>query len=130
MSAADWTEDGIYRAAYLSLFDAEDREALLRVGRVLASQAISGDTVDEPMGVAHFRAAIEDARMLAEYLREISEKSEGSVIPTRAGRRLVREARRWYVSAADLVANLEAVYDRATGLAVDDEPGEDPGGEP
>jgi hypothetical protein len=118
---ADWTDHGIYRAAYLSLFDPDERDILRRAGIILAEQAISGDTSDDPVVVSHFRAAIDDARMLAEFLREIAEKAVGTEIPTRAGRRLAREARRWYVSAADLVSNLEAVFHEATGLAVDEE---------
>lgn len=55
--AADWTESGIYRAAYLALFNREDRAVLRRAGRVMAAQAISGDTGDEPAIVANLRAA-------------------------------------------------------------------------
>jgi hypothetical protein len=118
---ADWTDHGIYRAAYLSLFDPDERDILRRAGVILAEQAISGDTSDDPAVVSHFRAAIDDARMLAEFLREIAEKAVGTEIPTKAGRRLAQEARRWRVSAADLVSNLEAVFHEATGLAVDEE---------
>jgi hypothetical protein len=59
--------------------------------------------------------------MLTEFLLEIAEKAVGTEIPTKAGRRLAQEARRWHVSAADLVSNLEAVFHEATGLAVDEE---------
>lgn len=118
---ADWTDHGIYRAAYLSLFDPNERDILRRAGIVLAEKAISGDTSDDPVAVSHFRAAIDDARMLAELLREIAEKAVGTEIPSKAGRRLAQEARSWYVTAADLVSNLEAVFHEATGLAVDEE---------
>lgn len=37
--AAAWTEDGIFRAACLALFDSEVRAALRRSGKVLALQA-------------------------------------------------------------------------------------------
>lgn len=118
---ADWTDHGVYRAAYLYLFPPDERDVLRRAGIILGEQAISGDTADDPAVVSHFRAAIDDARMLAEFLREIAEKGVGTEIPTAAGRRLAQAARLSHANAAVLVSDLETIFHEATGLAVDEE---------
>jgi poly-gamma-glutamate capsule biosynthesis protein CapA/YwtB (metallophosphatase superfamily) len=76
---------------------------------------------DAPVVVSHFRAAIDGARMLAEFLREIAEKAVETVLPTRKAWELAKEAASWHMSASDLVSNLEAVLKEATGLVVDEE---------
>jgi len=98
--AADWTDDGIFRAAYLALFDTEDRAALRRAGKVLAQQVRNGAPTEEPEIAAPLRAALEDARMLATFLREIAESAEGTT-PERT-RQLAGRARSWSYEVADL----------------------------
>jgi hypothetical protein len=97
---ADWTNDGIFRAAYLALFDTEDRAALRRAGKALAVQAYSGDTPEEPEVVGPLRAALEDVRMLATFLREIGESTEATT-PARA-RQLAGMAEGWSREVGDL----------------------------
>lgn len=107
---AHWTDDGIYRAAYLALFDTEDRDALRRAGKVLAQQVTNGAPPEEPGIVGPLRAALEDARMLAAFLREIAESAEGA-IPDDA-RRLAVKAQGWSREVAEIALSIRRVLNR------------------
>jgi hypothetical protein len=103
---ADWSEDGAFRAAFLELFAGEERSVLRRAGAILAGQAISGDTHDEPVVISHLAAAAEEARMLAVYLREIHEKAVDR-LPTERAERLAARAKSWAGEAAALAEAIE-----------------------
>lgn len=107
----DWADDGIYRAAFLELFDRGDRAVLRRAGAILASQAISGDSHEEPVVISHLEAAAEDARMLAVYLREIHGKAVDRLSTERA-ERLAGRALGW----AEEVEVLAAAIEEALGV--------------
>jgi hypothetical protein len=76
----EWTDDEIYRAAYLALFDDEEREVLRRAGVVVAVQAISGKVADRAFTVGDLEVPVEDLLMAARHLRYISEKRIGSFL--------------------------------------------------
>jgi hypothetical protein len=103
-SAVDWTDDGIFRAAYLSLYDCEDREVLRRAGVILACQAISGDTPDDPV-LDPLRAVAEDLQMAGRHLREIAEKRQWSKLPD-PEHDLCRQAEQWAGEVAALRLNI------------------------
>lgn len=67
----DWPEAGSFRGACLADFEPEDRAVLLQAGKILALSAIAGDPESDP--AEHYRAAVQDARALAVYLREVRE---------------------------------------------------------
>ena len=100
----DWTDDGIFRAAFLALFDPADREVFRRAGVILAYQAISGDTPDDPV-LDPLRAVAEDLRMAGRHLQEIADKRNWSKLPDRE-RDLCRQAEQWAVEVAALRLNI------------------------
>ena len=107
---ADWTEDGIFRAAFLALFDNQDRAALRRAGKVLAIQARAGAAPEEPEIAGPLRAALEDARVLATFLRETAESAEGA-IPDDA-RRLAVKAQGWSREVAEIALSIRRALNR------------------
>ncbi|MFP3942231.1 MAG: hypothetical protein ACLF0P_18200 [Thermoanaerobaculia bacterium] len=110
----DWTDHGAFRAAFLERFEPEDRQVLQKAGSILAVQVISGDVHREPVLVSEFRAAIEDARMLRDYLEEIHASVQDE-LPTEAAEHLAREAAHWQRSASDLAHGMAASLQTATG---------------
>ena len=117
----DWTEYGVFRAAFLQRFDPGDRAALIHAGNILATQVLSGDGPREPAVVGEFRAAIHEARMLLDYLREIAETAVVAIIPSEEGRRLAREAEHWWRQASDLRHGMAAAFQDATGEWIEGE---------
>jgi len=102
--AVDWTDDGVFRAAFLSLFNPEDRDVFRRAGVILAYQAISGDTPDDPV-LDPLRAVAEDLRMAGRHLQEIADKRNWSKLPDRE-RDLCRQAETWAGEVAALRLNV------------------------
>ena len=114
MSRPDWSEHGAYRAAFLEKFRPEYRPVLQKAGSILAVQVISGDRHNEPVVLSGFRAALEDARALADYLGQIAE--EGALTTEgEPGEHLALEAWHWHRQAADLVHGMAASFQDATG---------------
>lgn len=102
----DWTSGGVFRAAFVQLFQPEDRPVLRHAGVVLALQALSGETHEEPLVISELRAAAEDARMLAVYLVDIHLKAEDP-LPTGRAERLAARAQEWSREAAALAEAIE-----------------------
>jgi hypothetical protein len=102
----DWTSGGVFRAAFIQLFPPEDRPLLRRAGVVLALQALSGETHEEPLVISELRAAAEDARMLAVYLEDIHQKAQDP-LPTERAERLAARAQEWSREAAALAEAIE-----------------------
>lgn len=103
---ADWTEAGIFRAAFLAVFDAEDRAVLARAGKVLAVAAIAGDPESDPAD--HYRTAVQDARALAGYLREVSELATEAEPNHPAAAAVGKHAEHWRRHVENMVAGMEA----------------------
>lgn len=110
----DWTDHGAFRAAFLERFQPADRQVLQKAGSILAVQVVSGDVHHESVVLSEFRAAIEDARMLRDYLAEIHANVEDE-LPTEAARYLTREAAHWRREASDLAHGMAASLQGATG---------------
>ena len=109
----DWTEDGIFRSPFLVLFEPEDRAVLRKAGAILATQAVSSDTADDPI-LDHLRAAAEDLRMCSRHLREVADKRHWSETTDREVD-LCRLAERWQANAADIAFEIEGELGDATG---------------
>jgi len=109
----DWTEDGILRAVYLVLFEPADRAVLRRAGSILATQAVSSETADDPI-LDHLRAAAEDLRMCSRHLREIVDKRHWSETTDREVD-LCRLAEHWQGNVADIAFEIEGELGDATG---------------
>ena len=103
---ADWTEAGIFRAAFLAVFDPEDRAVLRQAGKILAVSAIAGDPVSDPAD--HYRAAVQDAQALAVYLREVSELAAEVESEHPAAAAVAKDAEHWRRQVEDMVAGMEA----------------------
>jgi serine/threonine protein kinase HipA of HipAB toxin-antitoxin module len=114
MSGPCWSEHGAYRAAFLEQFSPEDRRVLRRAGAILAARVLSRDTHHEPIVLSEFRAALEDARMLREYLRQIAETSVDE-LESEAAEHLAREAWYWQRQTDDLAHGMAASLQNATG---------------
>ncbi|HSL83672.1 MAG TPA: hypothetical protein VLF66_12930 [Thermoanaerobaculia bacterium] len=104
--AADWTEAGIVRAAFLAVFDAEDRAILRQAGKILALSAIAGDPESDP--AEHYRAAVQDARALAVYLREVRELATEAEPDHPAAATVSKDAEHWRRQVEDVLAGMEA----------------------
>lgn len=73
----NWTDDGIFRAAFLRLFPPEDRATIHQAGAILASQAQSGDTADRPI-LDPLLSVAADLGMAGRHLQEVAEWRHGS----------------------------------------------------
>jgi hypothetical protein len=108
-----WTDDGIYRAAFLALFEPAHRAVLRQAGDIIATQAIAGSEGIEPV-VDDLRAAAEDARMTSRYLQQIAEMRRGHDEPTDREIDLCRLAEHWQRNAADLAHEIEGEVEEAS----------------
>ena len=102
---ADWTEAGIFRAAFLAVFDAEDRAVLRQAGKILALSAIAGDPESDPAD--HYRGAVQDAQALAVYLEEVRELATEAE-PDHPAAAVAKDAEHWRRELEDVVAGMEA----------------------
>jgi hypothetical protein len=73
----NWSDDGVFRAAFLRLFPPEDRATIHQAGAILASQAQSGDTADRPI-LDPLLSVAADLGMAGRHLLEIAEWRHGS----------------------------------------------------
>jgi hypothetical protein len=105
LSAADWTEDGAFRHAFLFLFDDEDAHRLQQAGVILARAAIAGDPEDDPM--VQFEAACRDARALRVYLQEVRDLAREDEDDPQAAA-VVDRADYWQRQLEDVVVGMEA----------------------
>jgi transcriptional regulator with XRE-family HTH domain len=83
-SRAVWPEsEAIRETTLLHVDDADDREALRRVGRLLNDMAleVSNRPQDEPFTHAQVRAAAADLRFVHGYLIAVSRESQDSTLP-------------------------------------------------
>jgi hypothetical protein len=67
---------------FLALFGPEERAALQRSGIIFATQAVSGNTADDPV-FDNLRADAEDLRMVSRHLLEVSRVRHGSKVSDR-----------------------------------------------
>lgn len=106
----DWTDHGVFRAAFLERFDPKDRPVFRQAGKVLAVQVISGDVHHEPVVLSELEAAYRDAVALADYLREVWNKGE-DVFPTERQQRLAERAHEWAGEVAVVALAIRGALD-------------------
>jgi hypothetical protein len=109
----DWTDDGIYRAAFLALFEPAHRAVLRQAGYIIATQVIAGDEGGEPI-VRDLRAVAEDARMISRHFQQIAELRHGSGDTTDRQHALCLLAEHWQRNADDLAHEIECEVEEAT----------------
>lgn len=106
----DWTDDGIYRAAFLCLFDPERRAVLRAAAAILAAQAVSGDTAGKSVVWASLEAVSEDLRMAERLLLEVAAiPLESAVTPEEA--EVCSVARQWARAVGDRASEIQAWVD-------------------
>ena len=115
-SPPDWTDHGAFRAAFLEVFEPEDRPALRKAGAILASQVMSGDPHKQPAVVSELGAAYDDARMLADYLLETWNRGEDT-FPTARQHRLADRCKVWAGEIASIALAIRGALDSEDGSA-------------